>query len=350
MSNEELVVLATKITEAKASAAELSLYNAVCESYQREQKAWPGMESELPGMEVASLSKIWGQYSDHNVVKIWPRIIAAAVLLLVVGGGFWFYHTRQASESEPKLVNLGPEIAPGKSSATLKLVGAEKTISTPHGSTYEMVLPDGTKIWLNAATSIKFPSSFEGQMRRKVELLSGEAYFEVAKDKKHPFVVISYGQEVEVLGTRFNINTYENSIKTTLFEGSVKVSQVLPKGAQPPGAKSKGNNSIILKPGEESLVFKNTLKVYMADREKALAWKSGNFMFNNDTIETVMRQISYWYDVTVVYEGIKPDARFSGVMKRSRKLTEILNMLEYTSLIQFRIEGSKVYVSKVYAY
>ncbi|WP_316816013.1 FecR family protein [Pedobacter nyackensis] len=350
MSNEELVILATKITEGKASTAELRLYNAVCESYQREQKAWPGMESELPRMEAASLSKFWEHYSDRKVVKLWPRIVAAAAILLIVGGGFWFYNSQQLSGNRESIVNLGPEIAPGKSSATLKLVGGEKTISTPRGSTYEMVLPDGTKIWLNAATSIKFPSSFAGQTHRKVELLSGEAYFEVAKDKEHPFVVSSDGQEVEVLGTRFNINTYDSSIKTTLFEGSVKVSQVLPKGAQATNAKSKANNSIVLKPGEESVVFKNTLKIYMADREKALAWKSGNFRFDNDTIETVMRQISYWYDVTVVYEGIKPEARFSGLMKRDMKLTEILNILEMVGLCKFRIEGSKVYVSKVYAY
>lgn len=347
MSNEKLITLAKKVSEGKADMADLALYNAVCEAYQQEQKTWAGMEADLPNMEAVSLNKFWALYSERTIIKLWPRIVAAAVILLVVGGVFWFYSSRLQFGNQEEVIALGPEIAPGKSSATLKILRGEKTISTPSGSTYQLLLSDGTKIWLNASSSIKFPSSFEGQRYRKIELLSGEAYFEVIKDEAHPFIVCSYGQEVEVLGTRFNINTYEGSIKTTLFEGRVKVSQVLQQGGQPPaGGKSKANNSIVLKPGEESVVFKNTLKRYMANQEKALAWKNGDFMFDKDDIETVMRQISYWYDVDIIYEGPKSTMKFTGLFGRKRKLSEVLSLLGATGLIKFRLEGDKLYVAK----
>lgn len=344
MSNEKLVALAKKVSEGKADMAELALYNAVCESYQQEQKAWLGMELDLPKMEAESLVKFWGLYSGKTVVKIWPKIAATAAVVLLLGFGYWFYQHRYPHTSETVFFARKGEVTPAKNRAILRLANGERTVSTPRGGIYQLSLPDGTRVWLNAGTTIKYPASFARQKHRKVQMVSGEAYFEVRKDKDHPFIVNSSGQEVEVLGTRFNINIYEGHVKTTLFEGSVKVSQVLPKG--PAKGKSKGNNNITLKPGEESVVFKNSLKVHMADREKALAWKNGNFMFNNDDLKTVMHQISYWYDVDVIYEGPKPSMKLSGVFKRKNKLPDVLSLLELTGVVKFRVDGRRVYVRK----
>lgn len=219
-------------------------------------------------------------------------------------------------------------------------------ISTPRGGTYQILLPDGTRVWLNAETSLKFPTSFQGTADRRVELSSGEAYFEVSKDKQHPFVVVSNGQEVKVLGTHFNINSYDAEVKTTLFEGSVNVRQLLPKGGRGAGNGNLKEKGIVLKPGEQSLVYQNTLKVYAADVEAAQAWKNGNFLFRAESIESIMRKISYWYDMEVVYVEPKSREKFTGLVARNRKLSEILKLLELSGQVKFRIEGRRVYVTK----
>lgn len=205
------------------------------------------------------------------------------------------------------------------------------TISTPKGGQYQIALPDGTIVWLNAASSLKYPSSFTEKDR--LVTLTGEAYFEVAKDKKRPFRVKTVQQEVEVLGTHFNINAYDDEevVKTTLIEGSVKVK--LPSS----------NQSTVLKPGEQSSVL-NEIKVNQVDANSAIDWKQGLFWFNDESIYSIMRQFSRWYNIDVEYRGNVSNIRFGGQVSRMKNLSQVLRIMELTKSIQFKVEGNKIIV------
>lgn len=218
------------------------------------------------------------------------------------------------------------------------------TITTPRGGQYAIVLSDGTRVWLNATSSMRYPTAFTGTERR-VEI-TGEAYFEVAKASYSkyrggregfvPFIVSVNGkQEVEVLGTHFNINAYddEESIKTTLLEGKVKVSATQPETRN-------AKHETILSPGEQAQQTTNnklqtTNKI---DLDEVVAWKNGRFEFNGNTIQSVMRQLSRWYDVDIVYEGNLPEANFVGAIERKEKLSQAIKMLELTNVIRFKIQ------------
>jgi ferric-dicitrate binding protein FerR (iron transport regulator) len=205
------------------------------------------------------------------------------------------------------------------------------TISTPRGGQYQLMLSDGSKVWLNAASSLRFPASFAGK-ERKVELL-GEAYFEVAKNAAMPFKVKVNGMEVEVLGTHFNINSYENesTVRTTLLEGSVKI--------------NKNNSSSLLKPGQQAQVNKaGEIKIINnVDVEEAIAWKEGKFQFDRADIHDIMRQLARWYDVDVEYKG-SVSSHFGGTISRDVNLSQVLNMLHLTGEVKFQIEDRKVIV------
>lgn len=211
----------------------------------------------------------------------------------------------------------------------------QNTISTPNGGKYEVILPDGTKVILNSASSLTFPTAFSAT-EREVNL-DGEAYFEVAKDKNRRFIVNSGIQSVEVLGTHFNINAYldEPSIKTTLVEGSVKV--------------SAGQYSTLLVPGQQSVTgrdgARNISKSYV-DIEKEIAWKNGILSFEQDDVKSVMRKISKWYDVTIDYSGELPEERFFGEISRQSNLSEVARILELNN-IHLEIKGKTVKVSYV---
>jgi transmembrane sensor len=205
------------------------------------------------------------------------------------------------------------------------------TISTPKAGYYHVILSDGTKVWLNAYSSIRFPTLFTGKERR-VEI-SGEAYFEVTKNKNMPFRVVSATQTVEVLGTHFNINAYtdENAVKTTLVEGSVKV--------------IKGTESVLLRPGQQSQ-NKTTIKVveipYIASE---ISWKDGAFYFKDAGIETVMRQAARWYDLEIKYQGDIPVKQFNGKVSRNVKVSAFLAMFNYSG-IKFKVEGRRVTITQ----
>lgn len=207
---------------------------------------------------------------------------------------------------------------------------AYNTIATSKGNQYQVLLPDGTKVWLNAASSLKYPEVFTGNERKVI--LSGEAYFEVAKNKDMPFRVHSRNQDVQVLGTHFNINSYsdDQSIKTTLLEGAIKV--------------SNANFSKILKPGEQSLVENNGLGninvIKNIDVDGEIAWKKGLFSFNNVALKTILIQLERWYDIKIDYQSI-PDKRYNGMVPRKSNLSEVLNMLELTGNISFKIEEGR---------
>jgi ferric-dicitrate binding protein FerR (iron transport regulator) len=211
------------------------------------------------------------------------------------------------------------------------------TISTPRGGQYQVTLSDGTKVWLNAASSIRFPVFFTGN-ERKVEI-TGEAYFEVARNAGRPFKVKTTLSEVEVLGTHFNVNAYEDeaAVKTTLLEGMVKV--ILP-------AKEGKLSARFLQPGQQSGVTKDGQISVLnnADTEEVMAWKNGRFQFRSADIKSIFRQISRWYDVDVIYKG-NVNLHFTGQLKRDEYVSKVFEKLALTGEVHFKIEGKKIIVS-----
>jgi transmembrane sensor len=293
--------------------------------------------------------------SQQKTRSLWPRIAAAAsVLILLSVGGYFLLHKKQLQQQFAQ--NQPHDIAPGKNQATLILANGSKillskglsgtlaqqgnmlisvnnasaltytatgatgnnivqynTLSTTRGeeSPYPLVLADGTKVWLNAASSITFPTAFNGR-ERKVKI-TGEAYFEVKHNAAQPFRVETKGQTIEDIGTEFDVNAYDDEpvIKTTLVSGSVKVSQ--------------NNRSVILKPGEAAV----GMEVKAGNTEQATAWKKGLFSFKETNIEEVMRQLSRWYDVQVNYPQGVPHTVFTGEMHRDVNASQVLDILGY---------------------
>jgi transmembrane sensor len=205
------------------------------------------------------------------------------------------------------------------------------TLSTPTGGQYNIVLADGTKVYLNTVSSIKYPTQFNGDQR--IVELEGEAYFEVAKNKSKPFIVKSGDQSIEVLGTHFNVHAYNNEsvIKTTLLEGSVAVTYK--------------NQKAILKPGQQSNVSDsfNKIAIRKVDTEAAIAWKNGRFKFDNADLKTVMKQLERWYGIKVEYRGDVSDVRFNGGTFMNKNLSEVLKVLELSN-IKFKVEGKTIIV------
>ena len=213
------------------------------------------------------------------------------------------------------------------------------TISTPKGGQYQVVLPDGSKVWLNAASSLRYPTQFDpGQ--RLVEL-NGEGYFEIAGIPRQPFIVISNHQRIEVLGTMFNVNAYadEPSVKTTLLNGAVRVGAI---GGDPHGQMISPRT---LQPGQQSELFGDDLRIGEGDPEAALAWKNGKFQFEHEDIRTVMRKIARWYDIEVDYYGSMKGKFISGTISKYESLNEVLRMLQLTETVSFTIKGRKITVS-----
>lgn len=210
--------------------------------------------------------------------------------------------------------------------------GGLNTISTPRGGQYKVVLSDGTAVWLNAASSLQFPVVFAGPERKVA--LTGEGYFEVAPNKAKPFRVAINNVEVQVLGTTFNVKGYsdEGVTATTLVEGSVRI-------------QSK-ERSATISPGEQASVpaGRDHITLSKPDVEGVVAWKNGYFMFSNENIQSIMRQVARWYDVEVAYEGSVTDKNFSGTISRFGQVSEVLHMLELTGVVHFKTEGRKITV------
>ncbi len=250
-----------------------------------------------------------------------------------------------ATEGNMKIVKTSDgSVSYENSSILTEIYQNEKAINkiiTPKGGTYKITLPDGSEVWLNSASSLSYPIAFTGN-QRKVEL-HGEAYFEIVADKLRPFQVKSDNQMVEVLGTHFNINTYGNSgfVKTTLVEGSVRVTQNYSNG--------KPYKTQLLKPGQQSIIswLKPEIKIEEVDVEKEVAWKNGYFKFKNTRIQDVMNEIERWYDVEVQYEGRTPSDEFTGFISRDIEISKILNILEEGGGFQFTVMEKKIIVKSI---
>ncbi|WP_461791542.1 FecR family protein [Pedobacter sp.] len=216
-------------------------------------------------------------------------------------------------------------------------VSSYNTISTPKGGQFQVHLPDGSKVWLNAASTLRYQANMSLSQPRVVEL-SGEAYFEVAKifsaqqsgagKQRLPFIVRSASQQIQVLGTHFNVSSYadERNVVTTLLEGSIKVSAL--RGDRP---------SALLRPGQQTLIGKNGLEVIPADTELAVAWKNGEIRFRNAPLHEILKQAARWYNIEIIYRGALPSERLSGGIRRSDKLDVLLRILALQGL-KFEIE------------
>jgi ferric-dicitrate binding protein FerR (iron transport regulator) len=341
---------------------------------QHNQHVDPLVEKELM-KELETVEKALGLSRGKPVYR---RLIAAAAAVLVFAiTGWWLYRVvnhKPATDKQP-LASAQEVIVPGGNKAILTLANGKKisltdagkgniasetgiriaktadgqmayqvtdvpasavnnvynTIETPVGGQYQVLLPDGTKVWLNARSALRFPVHFS-ETERRVEI-SGEVYLEVAPDKAKPFRVVSPGQVVEVLGTHFNVNTYDNesAIKTTLLEGAVKVAA---NGAQ-----------TVLKPGQQASLAAGTLSTLDdVNTDDVVAWKNNKIQFTDLDIHSVMRMLERWYNIEVVYAGGPINTTFGGSVSRSKNIDVILKLLETTGDIHFKIEGRRVIV------
>ncbi|WP_316818803.1 FecR family protein [Pedobacter nyackensis] len=242
-------------------------------------------------------------------------------------------------------------------------------LSVPRTGMYHVVLPDGSKVWLNSASTLKFPATFDGATKRRVEL-NGEAYFEIAKvmlksqdignkERRMPFIVVTDKQEIEVLGTHFNVNAYQDEKigKTTLVEGSVRVRPLMindkklsgfdPSSLDPlivEGDKVYGK-AVMLKPNEEAVLKGRNVTVNTVDATEAFAWKDGEYIFRNMPMESIMRMVTRWYNVDVIYQNKKVrSALLGGAISKSSNIKDVLKMLELTANVHFKIEGKRITV------
>lgn len=319
--------------------------------------------------------------SNAGLVPLWRKTALIAAAVAAIGFGIYFFTTPRhpgtsSSRTEGRDLYTN-DIDPGKNSATLTLSGGKTiqlsevkagvriaedkltysdgsalsqsepspqnersfqkgeqliTAATPRGGTYQIILPDGSRVRLNAATKITFPSRFTGKERRII--LDGEAYFQVVHNARQPFIVESRGQEVKDIGTEFNINAYtdEGPVKTTLVEGSAEVSSL------------SSASTLTLYPNQQATLANHTLKMAEVNVTDAIAWTSGTFSFTSESITSIMRKVARWYDVDIVYETDVSDITFTGSINRYYKLSTLLDKLQQTGALQFDIVGRKVIV------
>jgi transmembrane sensor len=319
--------------------------------------------------------RLMGQISSkHKTFALWPVIISAAAIV-AIAFGIYFFNAPSRPHPDRNLTNTPytQDIAPGKNRATLTLagrtinlsdaragivIGAEKityddgttvnegvlkslTVATPRGGTYQVSLPDGTKVWLNSASRLTYAATFDKDAYKRRVQLVGEAYFEVAKDKRHPFVVNSQNMELTVLGTHFNVNAYpwEGTTKATLLEGSVRVASF--------NRHSGNNGNVILKVKQQASVSGSSgITVKEVDLNAVTAWKNGYFDFN-EHLGSIMDKVAMWYDVEIEYDSEElRKIVLQGEISRNRPLSEILNMITYTGDIHFEIKGRRIIVKK----
>lgn len=302
--------------------------------------------------------------SKATKMRRWSRFVAAASVVLLLGGGLFYFVHRQSQNEH--FVEVAHVVQPGGNKAYLRMAdgrqielsslnqevivgdsiyyedgqvvsglgeGQSMTLHTPRGGQYRLTLPDGTKVWLNAASSISYPTHF-GSNQREVEI-SGEVYFEVAHDARRPFIVHSDKQEIEVLGTRFNVRVYpdEEEVYSTLAEGRVRVLDI-----------ARGS-SALLSPGQQSVVSgRRPVVVKNVDISGILAWTMGRFSFDNKSFDEVMQELGRWYDLDIVYTGEVPKETFFGGAFRNNELAIVLDLLE-SAEIDYQIKGKQLTIN-----
>ena len=386
MKKQAIIELVEKISSGVATDKEILQYNDWYESLQQKDGEWVEEEfGDQIKIEAELLRRINrrinGKSKSHLLVMFSLRNIAAAVITIVLAvGGLYSYFSNKETMDAPIMV-IQEDIQPGGDKAVLTLDDGSQiildeakmgilasegstsvqkkdkgliayqtgldnirrddgqpvevkfnTISTPQGGQYKIVLPDESEVWLNALSSIRFPTSFEGDSRN-VDI-TGEVYFEVKEDTLKPFLVKTPGQTIKVLGTQFNINAYENepAILTTLVEGSIEL--------------VAGNRSIRIQPGQQTVNDKyNKMNVQKVNTDQVIAWKDGLFQFWNTDLQEIMRQLSRWYGVEVDYLNETNDKSFSGFIGRDVPLSNVLHMLEEAGNVNFGLNGKTVYVN-----
>ena len=334
------------------------------------------VQQEINYTDAVDPDKGWEEISKQIRVKPakispWTKIMkysAAAVLAIAVGFGIYTYALKSTKGGLSEAL-VSQDVMPGSQKAVLQMadgsivdlgkaplslkskdgatVGVKNgtlvyndkaiqhkkngynSLKTPRAGEYRMVLPDGTKVWLNASSTLNFPTAFN-KSERRVQL-KGEAYFEVAHNPALPFIVSFNNTQVEVLGTRFNINSYEKYGKTTLIEGSVKITE--------------GTQQRILTPGRQAFSYDGHLTIKASDTYKSIAWKEGVFYFKEDRMKDILDQVSRWYDVDIVYNGSPGRKRYSGTIRRQATLNQVLEMLKTVSNTDYRLENKTVTVN-----
>lgn len=321
-----------------------------------------------------SLDRIWNrlQKSEPAPTSVLPNrfmtwALRAAAVILLVGISLYLYNVKK--DLKINSANYSKDIMPGGNKAFITLANGRTislsnlksglnvrdkqlryndgtkveevaqdlallkegiTLRTPRGGTYQIVLQDGTRVWLNAESSLTY-HHFPDVNGNRVVNLKGEAYFEVAKDKVHPFIVHGENQNVKVLGTHFNICNYDDDhvARTTLLEGSIKI------------------NDTILMPGQQSVISNKQIKIMPADIEQSMAWMNDDFVLNGETFKNTMQKIARWYDVDVVYkEGVAENVELGGWVSRKSKLSEVLHRIEQAGKVHLKLEGRQVIVEK----
>jgi ferric-dicitrate binding protein FerR (iron transport regulator) len=366
MTKEIFLKLVERVKDGSASDQDILLYHAWFGKFQSVSEwndAEMGNAEELKSLIGQRIdAQINSQYSSQVIRPLWIRIVAAASVLLFISlGGYYFIRGQQSAQ----IAYYKSDVGPGQSQATLTLANGQKivltrgltrklaqgttaiqinngivytsgltakatkeitynTLSTAIGeqSPFPLILPDGSKVWLNALSSITFPTAFNGKER--VVKITGEAMFEVAHNVEHPFKVQTDKQTIEDIGTVFNVNAYadEPANQTTLIEGIVKV------------------NNKLLKPGEQS----DGSHIKTVNTKRYSAWRTGDFYFEDDNIKTVMRQLSRWYNVEINYDGDVTTERFNAQISRSKNISVILHILENTKGVHFKVEGRRITV------
>lgn len=308
--------------------------------------------------------------TEKRTIPLWPKLVVAATALLILSAAGYFLFAPEAKHRAQV-----SEIIPGGNRATLTLSNGQTVLlndakvgllanqgsasirktadgqiiydqslsennqltynimTTPRGGQYKLTLCDGTKVWLNAASSLKFPVQF-GEKERRVEL-SGEAYFEVTHDSAKPFRVISNRQEIQVVGTRFNVEAYrdETTTTTTLLQGLVQIS-------------SNGTRAV-LKPGQTAVSNPRTaLAIEAANTEAVTAWQKGMFILNDEDVRTIMRKAARWYDIDVEYRGEIPSKHLWGTISIYKDLTELLDNITIPAGLHYKLEGRRVILMK----
>lgn len=314
---------------------------------------------------------------QHSTIALWKRIAAsAAAAAILIVCGYLFVNRGKVNNNE--YVGLVEDFTPGTNKAVLTLSDGRRialndakngqlakqggaiitkssegeivygnegasgkammnTMSTPKGGQYHLTLADGTQVWLNAASSISYPTAFIGKERR-VEI-TGEVYFEVAHNTAKPFKVVSKEQTIEVLGTHFNVNTYEDEdeVKTTLLEGSVKVTPKNKNG-------EKTVRTVTLIPGQRASLSAKGIAITEVDVNEMVAWKEGYFQFVNSDIQTIMRQVARWYNVDVEFVGPVTNEKFTGRISRFRNISQVLSIVKGSTSVKLEFEGRRIMV------